>query len=178
MVVRAVVVYESMYGNTRQVAESIAEGLRAASAQASVVPVREATREALEWADLVVVGGPTHVHALSRAATRKSAVEQAAAHGLTVEDGAGAAGLRDWFDAGPSVRDVAAAAFDTRLDAPKMLTGQAARGIAVRLRRHGFHLVAEPESFLVDKHTVLLPDELARAVAWGRSLAEHSLVAR
>lgn len=174
---RAVVVYESMYGNTRRVAESIAEGMRAAAVDVTVVPVGEATRDALEWADLVVVGGPTHVHALSRASTRKSAVEQGAAHGLSVEDGAVEVGLREWFDAGPSVRDVAAAAFDTRLDGPKLLTGQAARGIAGRLRRHGFRLVAEPESFLVDKHTVLLPDELAHAVAWGRCLAEQSLVA-
>jgi Flavodoxin domain len=175
--VRAVVVYESMYGNTRQVAECVAEGLRAAFVEATVIPVREATREALEWADLLVAGGPTHVHAMSRPGTRTSAVEQADAHGLRVQDGAADLGLREWFEAMPSVRAVAAAAFDTRLDAPKLLTGQAARGIASRLQHHGFRLVVEPESFLVDKHTVLLPHELARAVAWGRSLAEHSLVA-
>ena len=169
---RAVVVFESMYGNTRQVAEHIGEGLRGAAVEVTVLPVSLATRDALEWADLVVVGGPTHAHALSRPSTRKSALEQAAAHGLDAEHVDGAVGLREWFERLSNVRDVAAAAFDTRLDAPKLVTGQASRGIAVRLRRHGFTVVTDPESFLVDKRTALVPGELTRAVAWGRRLAE------
>src|SRR5471032_332717 len=130
---RAVVIFESMYGNTRQVAEHIGDGLRAASVEVSVLPVGSATRDALEWADLVVVGGPTHAHAISRPSTRKSALEQADAQGLVAEPVAGATGLREWFEQLTHVRGVWAAAFDTRLDAPKLVTGQAARGIAVRL---------------------------------------------
>ena len=174
---RAVVVYESMYGTTRQVAEAIALGLRTASVDAAVVPVRDASQDAVQGADLLVVGGPTHVHAMSRPATRKSAAEQADAHGLSVQEGATGAGLREWFESMPSAGAGASAAFDTRVDAPSLLTGQAARGIAKGLRRHGFRLVADPESFLVDKQTVLLPHELTRAVDWGRSLAGRSTAA-
>ena len=73
---RAVVVYESMYGNTHQVADAIGAGLRS-SFEVSVVPVSEAGPAVLADADLVVVGGPTHVHGMSRAGTRKAAVQAA-----------------------------------------------------------------------------------------------------
>ena len=70
---RAVIVYESMYGNTHQVAEAIGAGLEPAC-EVSIVPVSQATQESLAGADLVVVGGPTHVHGMSRppAASRRS----------------------------------------------------------------------------------------------------------
>ena len=51
-----------------------------------------------------------------------------------------------------------------------LLSGRASRGIADRLRRHGYRLVAEPESFLVNKSNQLLPSELERATAWGAGL--------
>ena len=66
-VVRAVVIYESMYGNTHLVADAIAVGLRAAAFDITIVPVSQAGPAVLADADLVVVGGPTHVHGMSRA---------------------------------------------------------------------------------------------------------------
>jgi hypothetical protein len=168
---KAVVVYESMYGNTHEVAEHIAEGLRRATVEATVVPVGDATPDLLRSADLLVVGGPTHAHAMTRANTRKAAVDQAGPRGLAVEPDAGGSGLREWFDALPGTSGFAAA-FDTRFDAATLLTGQAARGISGRLRRHGFRVVAPPESFLVDKLPRLLPGEAERAAQWGRTLAE------
>jgi flavodoxin len=83
---RAVVVYESMYGNTHQVADAIGAGLRPAF-DVSVIPVSKATPAVLADADLVVVGGPTHAHGMSRAATRNGAVEAAKkpVSGLKVE---------------------------------------------------------------------------------------------
>jgi len=171
---RGVVVYESMYGNTHLVADAIGDGL-AESAQSDgvlVVPVDRAEPAMLEGADLIVVGGPTHVHGMSRASTRKGAVEAAAKPGseVTLDPGAGDTGLREWFEVLGTVRG-AAAAFDTRVDAPATLTGRAAKGIARMLRRHGLDLVTEPESFLVDKHNQLLPGEEVRARAWGALLA-------
>ena len=65
---RAVIVYESMFGSTRKVAEAIAEGL-ADCAEVSVVPVTSADARILDGADLVVVGGPTHTHGMSRPGT-------------------------------------------------------------------------------------------------------------
>ena len=73
---RAVVVYESMYGNTHLVADAIGAGLRTGF-DVSVVPVSQASPAVLADADLVVVGGPTHAHGMSRAATRKAAVQAA-----------------------------------------------------------------------------------------------------
>jgi flavodoxin len=74
---RALVVYESMYGNTRVVANRIADGLRATH-EVTVVPVGEATPELLAGADLVVAGGPTHMHGMSSASSRRMAVQAAA----------------------------------------------------------------------------------------------------
>jgi hypothetical protein len=168
---RAVVVYESMYGNTHQVADAIGAGLRPAF-DVSVIPVSKATPAVLADADLVVVGGPTHAHGMSRAATRKGAVEAAKkpVSGLKVEPDALGPGLRDWFDS-LGHYSVKAAAFDTRLHAPAALTGRASKGVTRALRAHGFDLVAEPESFLVTKQDLLDPGETTRAREWGTKLA-------
>jgi hypothetical protein len=168
---KAVVVYESMYGNTHLIADAIGAGLMVAL-DVSVVPVSEASSAVLADADLVVVGGPTHTHGMSRAATRKAAVEAAnkPASPPMVEPDALGPGLRDWF--GSIGRySVKAAAFDTRIHAPAALTGRASKGFARLLRAHGFDLVADPESFLVTKQNQLERQEATRARDWGAKLA-------
>ena len=85
-----------------------------------------------------------HVHGMSRAATRKSAVQ--AAHQpvspLQVEADALGPGLREWF--GSLGRyPVKAAAFDTRMHGPASLTGRASKRVARLLLAHGFDVVAE-----------------------------------
>ncbi|GAB1646302.1 flavodoxin family protein [Krasilnikovia sp. MM14-A1259] len=168
----AVVVYESMYGNTHLVADAIGAGLGGAY-QVDVVPVDKAEARLLERADLIVVGGPTHAHGMSRVSTREAAVADARKPDteLTLDPDAEGPSLRDWFDALPTLR-ARAAAFDTRVDLPALLTGRAAKGIGRRLRGHGLHMVAEPESFLVTKQGRLQPDEEARARQWGTRLAD------
>ena len=122
--------------------------------------------------DLVIVGGPTHVHGMSRESTRQAAEEAATTSdgNLVIEPNAAGAGVREWLT---SLSELTgrAAAFDTRLDAIPLFTGRASTGIAKLLRTAGFELIAEPESFLVDKATHLLPSEGARAQAWGVQLA-------
>lgn len=168
---RAVVVYESMFGNTRQLAERIGEGLRTRF-DVTVMPVTEAIGTFPDTFDLVVVGGPTHVHGMSKATTRKAAAQQADAdEELDLEPSAEGPGLRDWFGGLAKIDRVPAAAFDTRIDASPLLTGRASKGIAKQLTRHGFRLVADPESFLVDKENHLLVGESVRAVDWGAGLA-------
>jgi hypothetical protein len=170
-VMRAVVVYESMYGNTRRVAEAIAGGIGSGD-EVVVVPVGEMKGKPLRDAELIVVGGPTHVHGMSRPRTREAAAE--AAHkpetAVSLEPDAEGPGLREWFASLGRV-EAHAAAFDTRLQAPAVLSGRASRGISQRLRRHGMTLVTEPESFLVSKENHLLPGEEQRAREWGRQLA-------
>jgi hypothetical protein len=168
---KVLIVYESMYGNTHTVADHIANGLRP-GAEVSVVPVSGADAETVAAADLLIVGGPTHAHGMSRPASRTQAVEKGKEpdSGLEIDPDAEGEGLREWFDGLPHSDHTQAAAFDTRIDMAPALTGRASKGIAKRLRHHGFTLVADPESFLVDTHSHLLPDEDDRARAWGAGL--------
>lgn len=174
---RAVIVYESMYGNTHLIAEAIADGLRP-GAEVVVVPVDRARPEVIRVADLVVVGGPTHAHGMSRAATRRSAVEMAGKEGsgVRLDPDALGQGLRDWFSS-LGQHHGRAAAFDTRLQAPPVLTGRASKGIGKNLRAHGFALVAPPESFFVTKENRLRPDEAERARQWGAQLLSSRVTA-
>jgi hypothetical protein len=165
--VKSLVVYESMYGNTRAIAEAIAEGLGGSPVRS----VHEAARSP-EQRDLVVVGGPTHMHGLSTALSRRLAAEAAKEDGhATLEPGAtDEVGLRAWLRDLPACDRVRAAAFDTRLDRSPAVTGAAARGIARRLRRRGYDVIAT-ESFLVqDAEGPLEDGELERARAWGQEL--------
>ncbi len=166
---RAVIVYESMYGNTHHVADSVAEGL-GSTFDVTVVPVESAHADLVRSADLLVVGGPTHVHGMTRESTRKAALDAAAEdESLAVDPDAPGPGLRDWFE-GVDLEDRDAAAFDTRMHGPPALTGRASKGIAHRLRHHGANLIVEPESFLVTRQNHLDEDEAAHARAWGARL--------
>jgi hypothetical protein len=171
---RALVVYESMYGNTHVVAMNVAAGLGARH-EVTVVPVTQATPELVAAADLVVAGGPTHMHGMSTTASRRMAAEAAAkeSSGLTMDPGAEGSGMRGWLGeigAGHGL----AAAFDTRLDGVPMLTGHASRGISRLLKGHGYRLLTAPESFLVSKRGTLLEGEAARAHAWGAMVGEEA----
>lgn len=168
---RALIVYESMFGNTHLVADEIATGL-GEGVEVTVTSVGGADAETVAGIDLLVVGGPTHVHGMTSSRTRAAAADQAEKDDdLDLDPDAEGPGLRDWFDGLPEQRDLAAAAFDTRIDGPAALTGRASKGIARRLKRHGCRLVAGPESFLVDKGSHLLGDQAERARAFGASLA-------
>jgi hypothetical protein len=167
----AVIVYESMFGNTRSIAEAIAEGL-GPSVDVRVVRVADADATILEGADLLVVGGPTHAWSMSKPNTRKGAPDYVRRPGsdLVLEPGANSGpGLGEWLDAldQPSVK---AAVFDTRFKAPAVLTGRASKGIEKKLSSHGLMMVVTPESFLVNKKNHLLPGEIDRARAWGARL--------
>jgi menaquinone-dependent protoporphyrinogen IX oxidase len=174
---RALVVYESMYGNTHVVADRIAVGLRE-SVETSVLSVHGVDPLDVARADLIVVGGPTHVHGLPSQRTRVSAAGQAVdeASDLSLEPDAEAPGLREWFESLGPLTGRKAAAFDTRVDMAAMLTGRASKAIAKRMRDRGMDLVAPPESFLVDKHSHLIVGEGVRAEDWGRSLAARVAV--
>jgi Flavodoxin len=169
-----VVAYESIYGNTRQIAQAIAEGL-APLGEVEVVSVNDGDPSAADRADVLIVGGPTHMHGLATSMSRRQAAQAAEEEDdVSVEPGAAdGPGLRKWLSqrAGDGKP---AAAFDTRLDRSPTLTGAAARGIAKRLRRRGYEVIADPESFLVeDSEGPLAEGEVERARAWGASLVER-----
>ncbi|MEK9523346.1 flavodoxin family protein [Streptomyces sp. NPDC087908] len=177
---RAVIVYESLFGNTRDVADAIGEGVKAAHPEAEVecLPVVDAVPERIGPTDLLVVGGPTHMRGMTTGMSRRMGLKAEAKEAenderpFAPEVGAEGPGVRDWFHdtlpkAGTGTH--AAAAFDTRAD--MRLAGAAAGGIARRLRGHGYELVAEPEGFVIeDAEGPLRAGERDRARAWGASL--------
>ena len=168
---RAMVVYESMFGNTRVIADAIAKGLEPVGIVV-VVLVPEAGHEMLADVDLLVVGGPTHFHGMSRTRTRKWAGATALKpkNDLALDRDAQGPGVSDWLRSlGHGHTKVAA--FDTRFRGPAVLRGRASRVISRKLRRHGFEEVAKPESFFVTLQNHLEPGEEARAQQWGKRLA-------
>ncbi len=169
--VRAVVIYESMFGCTRAIADAIARGLSTA-VEVQLVRAADVTPETLHGISLVVVGAPTQGHGLPRSTTRRGALDYVRKSDelVKLEPGAdSAAGVREWL---ATFRElpIGAAAFDTKVDGPTFLTGRASRGIARRLKSRGALLIAPAESFLVNKNK-LLPGELQRACQWGEQLA-------
>jgi menaquinone-dependent protoporphyrinogen IX oxidase len=168
---RVLVVYESMYGNTHVVARNIADGLRG-TYEVTLVPVALATADLVAEADLLVVGAPTHMHGLSTAWSRQAARKAVAKpeSGLMLDPDAGGPALRDWLS-GLADGHALAAAFDTRLAGAPVLTGRASRDISRLLKRHGYRLIAPPESFVVTKLNTLADGESSRARRWSAALA-------
>jgi flavodoxin len=167
---RALVVYESMYGNTATVGDAIADELRTRGFDVEAGLISKIGPDETVDVDVLVVGGPTHVHGMSRASTRKAAVEDAE---NTFPDRSVEPGLRDWVEQLPPGAGRLAAAFDTRIDKPAIITGSAAKGIGHRLEEHGFSLVTKPESFFVSTQNTLLADETERAAAWADKITER-----
>jgi hypothetical protein len=163
--VAALVVYESMFGNTEQVARAVARGIRDV-VDADVREVSEVPDGVDPTVDLLVVGAPTHAFGLSRPSTRADAVRQGA------EQDDERRGLREWLEQLPqSGGDGAVAAFDTRVRRVRHLPGSAARGAVKILRAHGYRATASHSFYVEDVSGPLLPGELDRAAAWGREIA-------
>jgi hypothetical protein len=164
---RALVVYESMFGNTRIVAEAVAAGL-ASGAKVDLLEVAEAPPSLDPGIDLLVVGAPTHAFGLSRPDTRAEAAEEATRP--LVSQGSG---LREWLDRLDSHgAEARVAAFDTRV---RHVPGSAARVAIRRLRRRGLAAAGDPTSFWVTgKHGPLARGEQERAERWGERLARSA----
>lgn len=142
-----VILCDSKFGNTRQLAES----MTAALSDAHSVALRTA-EEGLGRADgidVLLVGGPTHAHGASVA-------------------------LKEALSAIPAatLKNARVAAFDTRFRMARFLTGSAAESAAKVLKRAGAAIVAPPESFFVtrDNPPVLDPGEVDRAKSWARTV--------
>lgn len=166
----ALVVYESMFGATRDVAESVVAGLVGAGVDARAVEVGVADERLGDDVTLLVVGGPTHAFGMSRAHSRNDARKQA--HGGTVVSER--IGVREWLaDLDLAGRPVPVAAFCTRVFRPR-LPGSAAKAIGKELSRHGGRLVAPPQDFGVDGNKGPLEGQLDAARAWGATLVASS----
>ena len=188
--IKITIVYESMFGNSRKVAEAISDGVREARPEAHVecVAVRGASLELIRSTDLLIVGGPTHLGHMTTDFSRKRQISRenkAEAKGQPpheLEPETAGLGLREWFHqlpkaqvggvlAGPHRH---AAAFDTRLGSA--LAGGAANGIGRKLRRRGYGLVKNPEGFILDDASgPPCAGEIERAKEWGAQLVRASV---
>lgn len=164
---RALVVYESMFGNTHRIAAAIADGM-SDGADVALTDVAQAPPAIPVDVDLVVVGGPTHVFSMSRDATRREAARRGG--GVTDAD----KGIREWLEAlAATDRPIPFAAFDTRVDDMALLPGAASHAATRIARKLGFK-TEEPMSFLVKGYEGPLVDgELDSAREWGHGLTEQ-----
>jgi hypothetical protein len=163
---RALVVYETLFGNTRTVAMAVGGGL-GAGADVRIVDVRDAPAT-VDDVDLLAVGGPTHQLGMTRSSTRRRAEVQydEAPHAADT-------GLREWIASVQMPVGVATATFDTRLEHPGVLRafGHAARATGRRLQRRGARIIPPAQRFLVVSATgPLAAGEADRAREWGQAL--------
>jgi hypothetical protein len=164
---RALVVFESMFGNTEKIAGAVARGLQLEGIDTGLVEVRSAPHRLAADLDLLVVGGPTHGFSMSRASTRADAVRQGAPSERATT------GLREWLECVEldAERAPELATFDTRVTKVRWLPQAAGPSAARAGRRRGLETIAKPHGFLVDDiHGPLVEHELERAVEWGRHL--------
>lgn len=155
---KALVVFESFFGNTEKIANAVAGGL-AARGEVTMRKVADLRPEELKNFDLVVVGSPTR--------------------GFQPSDGTKA--LLKALPAG-TLQGVKVAAFDTRMDVKEVnnafltfmekIFGYAAEPIGRALVKAGGTLVGKPQGYFVHGSVGPLWDgELERAAAWGEQLA-------
>jgi flavodoxin len=146
---KALVVYDSQYGNTERIARAIAGELRA-SGEARAVRLEQAHPVELAGMDLLVIGCPTQ-------GWRPTPATQSFLEGAPSEE----------------LRLLRVACFDTRFRFPRWMTGSAAGVMARKLQERGVSLIAPPESFFVKgTEGPLRNGELERAAGWARMLIE------
>jgi hypothetical protein len=160
---KAVVVYESLWGNTAAVAQAIAEGI---GPEARPLSTAEATGSAIVDVDLIVAGAPVIGFKLPTEQMRD---------GIRANPGRAPAPpdlshppMRSWLAALPAGHG-RSASFDTQVRGP---FGSAAPAIAEALEGAGYRRLAEPHGFGVKgRYGPLRKGELDRAHAWGAELA-------
>ena len=167
----ALIVYESIYGNTKAIAQMVASGV-GSLLEPVVVEVGGEGAHLTTDVELLIVGGRTHRSGMSRRGSRNEAGE--VSEEALASQGTG---VREWLESLDwEGGGIPAASFDTRFDRPH-LSGSAARGIATRLRHRGFNVVAPPQAFFVETVTGPMAEgELERAFRWGALVADNSIL--
>ena len=162
---KALVVYESLWGNTAAIAAAIAEGLgpeaRALSTAGAVGPV-------LADVDLIVAGSPVLAFKLPSEKIRESL--RATPPGAPAPADLSHPSMSSWLEELPAGHG-RGAAFDTQVRGP---FGSAAPAIGKALEHAGHRSIAKPVGFIVaGKYGPLRDGELERARAWGEELGRQ-----
>jgi flavodoxin len=149
---KTLIVYFSKFGNTRKIADAIAEILRS-EGTTRVIPLDQLAVSDLNAADLVIMGSPTHK--------------------MNLPETVGAA-----FETLPRriLRSTAVAAFDTSYKMSWWLTGfTAAHRLARKLGKLGGKQVVPPETFhVVEREGPLYDGELERAKEWAAGILKRT----
>lgn len=124
---RAIVVYDSKYGNTAQVAKSVASGLQMAGIETACYNILDVSIDSLESYDMIAVGGPTQAFTASK--PMKDFLQKLGNTGVLN-------GKRGF-------------AFDTRF--ASRLSGSAAKYIEKKLAELGMHIIKNRQSAIVKK---------------------------
>jgi hypothetical protein len=171
--VKAVVVYQSLWGSTAAVARAIAEGLGEGAVALSTT---DATSKALAGADLIVAGAPIHALNLPTADSVKQAAAKPAGDNAIAADTSHTL-MRDWLDALPA-GSTRCAAFDTRVRGPlghgggsRIQRGMEKAGYVPLGKARGFCVALRPDQ-VTSAEGMLVPGELERARLWGREMAK------
>jgi hypothetical protein len=159
---KAVVVYESLWGNTAAIARAIAEGI---GPEALCLSTAEATSTVIAGADLIVAGAPVIGFKLSTEQMRQNF--RANPGKAPAPPDLSHPPMRVWLDALPAGHG-RAAAFDTQVRGP---FGSAAPAIAEGLESAGYRALAQPVGFIVKgRYGPLRKGEIERARLWGAEL--------
>jgi hypothetical protein len=162
---KAVVVYESLWGNTATVAQAIADGL---GPEARALHTDEAGAEAIAGADLVVAGSPVLGFSLPTDQMREG-IRSNPGNGPMPPD-LSHPSLRSWLASLPAASG-RFAAFETRMRGP--FPGSAVKDIGKALSAAGYAELAKPAPFYVaGRYGPLREGEIDRARAWGAELAK------
>ncbi|HEU5227246.1 MAG TPA: flavodoxin domain-containing protein [Ktedonobacteraceae bacterium] len=149
------VIYDSEYGNTQQIAQAIAEAFKE-HGSVQLIAATEASMPSLQGVDLLVIGGPTQAHGLSPTLhTLLDKLPDQLLHGLPV------------------------ASFDTRFRMAAVISGSAGRAIAHKLEREKAKLLVPAKSFFVTSREGPLEEgELENAARWVKTIMERYQVYR
>jgi len=147
---KVLIVYDSVFGNTEQVAQAIGNAL-GSQEDVEILRASNVKPEQLTGLKLLIVGSPTH-------GGRPTPV------------------IQDFLNrvSEPAIRGISVAAFDTRLSTRLVgIFGYAAGRIADSLKRKGGTLIAPPEGFFVKgREGPLKEGELERAASWAKVIVE------
>jgi hypothetical protein len=159
---KAIVVYESLWGNTSAIARAIAEGI---GPDAQALSTAEATAPVIAGADLIVAGAPVHAFSLPTDGSRRSAEGNAAK--APAPPDLSHPSMRAWLKAVAAGRG-RCAAFETAF---RWSPSGATSAISRTLQRAGYPPISRSQRFVVTGGQGPLRDgEVERARAWGADL--------
>ncbi|WP_336249939.1 flavodoxin [Stomatohabitans albus] len=158
------IVVESFFGNTREIAQVISSSLTELGHAVTLQEISDAPLTIADDIDVLVVGAPTHNRGMSTPQSRLKASE-----GQHSEE---EQGVREWLTSLTFAGTPAIAAFDT-VTSRSWINGSAAKKIAKVLSAHARGNKIAIKSFIVRSAAgPLAPTQTMEAQSWASSLVQ------